>query len=140
MRLCRLAFQNVKCNLKNYVSLVLSLSFSIMIFYNFQNLVYSDLFAAVGERSKDYSDMLIQMLSLVLGVFIVFFTGYATNVFLTKAEKRNRDFYFYGADEPENWKSVYYGNDDGGRGNAGSRYWIWYPAVTVVSDDPAYHV
>lgn len=66
MRLCRLAFQNVKCNLKNYVSLVLSLSFSIMIFYNFQNLVYSDLFAAVGERSKDYSDMLIQMLSLVL--------------------------------------------------------------------------
>ena len=36
MRLCRLAFQNVKCNLKNYVSLVLSLSFSIMFFYNFK--------------------------------------------------------------------------------------------------------
>ncbi len=96
MRLCRLAFQNVKCNLKNYVSLVLSLSFSIMIFYNFQNLVYSDLFAAVGERSKDYSDMLIQMLSLVLGVFIVFFTGYATNVFLTRRKKEIGIFIFMG--------------------------------------------
>lgn len=96
MRLYRLAAQNVKGNLKNYSSLVLSLAFTIMIFYNFQNLAYSDLFAAVGEMNENYSHMLIQTLSVVLGVFIVFFTGYATNVFLTRRKKEIGIFIFMG--------------------------------------------
>lgn len=96
MKLYRLAWQNVKSNLKNYVSLILSLAFTIMIFYNFQNLADSRLFLIFGERNKDYSDMLVQMLSVVLGVFMVFFIGYATNVFLTRRKKEIGIFIFMG--------------------------------------------
>lgn len=96
MRLYELAWQNVKSNLKNYLSLILSLAFTVLIFFNFQNLAASDLFAAVGEHNQDYSNMLIQTLSVVLGVFMVFFIGYATNVFLTRRKKEIGIFIFMG--------------------------------------------
>lgn len=96
MKLYELAWQNVKSNLKNYFSLILSLAFTIMIFYNFQNMADSKLFAEIGNLNQDYSDMLIQALSVVLGVFMVFFIGYATNVFLTRRKKEIGIFIFMG--------------------------------------------
>ncbi|MDE7312981.1 MAG: ABC transporter permease [Eubacterium sp.] len=96
MKLYALAWQNVKSNLKNYMSLVLSMAFSIMIFYNFQNLVGSKLFVSFGEHNEDYSNMLIRMLSVVLGVFMVFFIGYAANVFLTRRKKEIGIYIFMG--------------------------------------------
>lgn len=96
MSLYELAWQNVKSNIKNYFSLILSLAFTIMIFYNFQNLADSCLFAEIGHLNQSYSEMLIQVLSVVLGVFMVFFTGYATNVFLTRRKKEIGIFIFMG--------------------------------------------
>lgn len=96
MSMCQLAWQNVKSGLKNYLSLILSQAFTILIFLNFQNVVYSDALTAFGEHNKDYSDMLVQTVSVVLGVFMVFFIGYATNVFLTRRKKEIGIYVFMG--------------------------------------------
>lgn len=96
MRLYQLAWQNVKSSLKNYLSLILSLAFTVMIFLNFQNMVYADALDTIGSHNKNYSDMLVQTLSVVLGVFMVFFTGYATNVFLTRRKKEIGIYVFMG--------------------------------------------
>lgn len=96
MKLYELALQNVKSNLKNYISLILSLAFTIMIFYNFQNMADSEMFTKFGQLNADYSRMLIQTLSVVLGVFMIFFIGYATNVFLNRRKKEIGIFIFMG--------------------------------------------
>ena len=96
MSMFQLAWGNVKSSFKHYISLVLSLSFTILIFLNFQNLVYSEAFAVMGEHNKSYSDMLVQTVSAVLGVFMVFFTGYATNVFLNRRKKEIGIYVFMG--------------------------------------------
>lgn len=41
MSMMRLAMQNVRSSFKNYLSVVLSLSFSILVLLNFQNIIYS---------------------------------------------------------------------------------------------------
>ena len=87
MRLYELAWKNVKNNIRNYFSLILSLAFTVMIFYNFQNMADSEMFTDLGKLNEDYSKMLIQTLSAVLGAFMIFFVGYATNVFLTRRKK-----------------------------------------------------
>lgn len=96
MKLYELAWKNVKSNIRNYFSLVLSLAFSIMIFYNFQNMTDSETFTKFGQLQEDYSKMLIQTLSVVLGTFMIFFTGYATNVFLTRRKKEIGIYIFMG--------------------------------------------
>lgn len=96
MSLFRLAFQNVKNSFRNYVSLIVSLTFTIIIFFNFQNTIYSDTFQALGERNKEYTDMLIQVGCFVMGCFMFFFIWYAANVFLTKRKKEIGIYVFMG--------------------------------------------
>ena len=50
MTMRRLAWQNGKSGMKNYVSMILSLAFTVMIFLNFQVMVYSDLLVSLGEN------------------------------------------------------------------------------------------
>ncbi len=96
MSMFQLAVQNMKNSFKNYISLILSLSFTILIFFNFQNLIYSDAFAVMGEHNQSYSTMIVRIVSVVLGFFMVFFTGYATNVFLTRRKKEIGIYVFMG--------------------------------------------
>ncbi len=96
MRLMQLAFLNFKNNLKNYLSLVLSLSFTILIFFNFQNIIYSDSFEVLGTQNKDYIDIIVRVISFVLGCFMFFFLWYSTNVFLTKRKKEIGIYVFMG--------------------------------------------
>lgn len=96
MRMTQLAYRNFKGNMKNYLSLVISLAFTILVFLNFQNIIYSDSFAGLGSQNKDNADMLIQVCSFVLGCFMFFFIGYATNVFLTKRKKEIGTYVFMG--------------------------------------------
>lgn len=42
MSLCRLAFSNFKRSVREYAALIMSLAFSVFIFFNFQNVIYSD--------------------------------------------------------------------------------------------------
>lgn len=96
MRMLRLAFMNFRNSFKNYLSLVLSLAFTILILFNFQNIIYSESFAILGSHNKEYIDMLIQTVSVVLGCFMFFFLWYATNVFLTRRKREIGIYIFMG--------------------------------------------
>lgn len=96
MRMFRLAFMNFRNSFKNYLSLVFSLAFTILILFNFQNIIYSEPFAVLGSRNKQYIDMLVQTVSVVLGCFMFFFLWYATNVFLTRRKREIGIYIFMG--------------------------------------------
>ena len=96
MRVFRLAFMNFRNSFRSYLSLVLSLAFTILILFNFQNLIYSGPFAVLGERNKQYIDMLVETVSVVLGCFMFFFLWYATNVFLTRRKREIGIYIFMG--------------------------------------------
>lgn len=96
MRMFRLAFMNFRNSFKSYLSLVLSLAFTILILFNFQNIIYSESFAILGQHNKQYIDMLIQTVSVVLGCFMFFFLWYATNVFLTRRKREIGIYIFMG--------------------------------------------
>ena len=90
MSMMRLAFLNFKNSFRNYLSLIVSLAFTILVFLNFQNLIYSNTFSVLGQRNKEYIHILIQVISIVLICFMFFFIWYSTNVFLTRRKKENR--------------------------------------------------
>ena len=85
MGMTRLAFLNFKSGFKNYLSLVLSLAFTVLVFLNFQNMLGSDAYKVLGTRNKEYIEILVGTASFVLGCFMVFFIWYSTNVFLTRS-------------------------------------------------------
>lgn len=78
------------------MSLILSLSFTILVFMNFQNIIYSDMFEVLGEHNKEYIDIVVQAISFILGCFMFFFIWYSTNVFLTKRKKEIGIYVFMG--------------------------------------------
>ena len=96
MRMTKLAWMNVKNSFKSYLSVVISLAFTILVLYNFQNMIYSETFALLGERNREYINMLIQTISIVLACFMFFFIWYATNVFLAKRKKEIGIYIFMG--------------------------------------------
>lgn len=96
MRMMNLAFLNFKNGFKNYLSLVISLAFTILVLFNFQNIIYSGAFEVLGTRNKEYIDIIIQMISFILGCFMFFFIWYATNVFLTRRKKEIGIYVFMG--------------------------------------------
>ncbi len=96
MSMVKLAMMNVKHGLKNYLSLILSLAFTVLILFNFQNLIGSDSFLVLGTRNKEYIEIIVQIISFILGCFMFFFIGYATNVFLTRRKKEIGIYIFMG--------------------------------------------
>lgn len=98
MSLFGLAFSNFKRSVREYTSLIVSLAFSIFIFFNFQNVVFSDSMDVLENMNKDYIDMITEMASFIFGVFLVFFIWYATNVFLNQRKKEIGIYTFMGLD------------------------------------------
>ena len=96
MSLFRLAVSNFKRSVREFGMLILSLSFSVFVFFNFQNVIYSQAMDVLMEFRKDLIDIVIQAASVVFAVFLFFFIWYATNVFFESEEKRDRHLYFYG--------------------------------------------
>ena len=96
MRMTKLAFLNFKNSFKSYLSLIISLAFTVLVFLNFQNILYSDAFEVLGAENKRNVDILIQVISFVLGCFMFFFIWYSTNVFLTKRKKEIGTYIFMG--------------------------------------------
>ena len=92
----KLAFLNFKNSFKNYLALILSLAFTVLVLYNFQNLIDSQAFEVLGTRNRDYIEMLVQMVSFVLCCFMFFFIWYSTNVFLTGRKKEIGIYVFMG--------------------------------------------
>lgn len=54
MSLIRLTVSNFRRNLRNYMSLVLALAFSVFIFFNFQCVLYSDSMDVLNNYNKLY--------------------------------------------------------------------------------------
>lgn len=96
MGMMKLALTNFRNGYKNYLSLMISLAFTVLVLFNFQNILYSDAFETLGTRNKEYVDMLVQIISFVLGCFMFFFIWYSTNVFLTRRKKEIGIYVFMG--------------------------------------------
>lgn len=96
MRMTKLALMNFKSSFKSYLALVISLAFTILVLYNFQNMIYSEIFVVLGERNSYLINTLIQMITIVLVCFMFFFIWYATNVFLAKRKKEIGIYIFMG--------------------------------------------
>ena len=96
MSMIKLAIRNFKGSFHNYIALVLSLAFTILVLFNFQCLLSSDAFEMLGSRNKECIDILIRSISVVLGCFMFFFVWYSTNVFLTKRKKEIGIYVFMG--------------------------------------------
>lgn len=98
MSLSKLAYSNFKRSIKNYLSLIISLSFSIFVFFNFQNIAYSKAMDVLKDKNSDYITTIIQVISIVFIIFVFFFIWYATNVFLNQRKKEIGIFIFMGLD------------------------------------------
>ncbi len=96
MSMIRLALINFKNSFRNYLSLILSLAFTILVLFNFQNLIDSEAFEVLGSKNQEYVEIIVQVISVVLGCFMFFFLWYATNVFLTKRKKEIGIYIFMG--------------------------------------------
>lgn len=96
MSMIKLAYLNFKQSIRNYLSLILSLAFTILIFLNFQNLLYSDAMDVLGKMNKENVDIMIRAVTFVLGCFMFFFIWYSTNVFLSRRKKEIGIYIFMG--------------------------------------------
>lgn len=96
MSMFKLAFLNFKSGLKNYMALILSLAFTVLILFNFQNLLDSDALGILGEINKRNIDIIIEVITFVIVCFMLFFIWYATNVFLTQRKKEIGIYVFMG--------------------------------------------
>ncbi|MBQ6805933.1 MAG: ABC transporter permease [Lachnospiraceae bacterium] len=96
MNTMKLVTQNFKRSMQNYFSLILSLAFTILIFYNFLNVIFTDTFLILGQQNKSYIDSIIAVISIVLVCFMFCYIWYATNVFLTKRKKEIGIYVFMG--------------------------------------------
>ena len=52
MSMWKLAFKNFKESLKNYLSLMVSLAFTVLIFLNFQNVIDSGILDGLGKTNR----------------------------------------------------------------------------------------
>lgn len=98
MSLWSLSFSNFKRSIREYGMLLVSLAFSVFVFFNFQNVVYSDSMDVLMDYKKEYIDMIVQAASVVFGVFLFFFIWYASNVFLNQRKKEIGIYIFMGLD------------------------------------------
>lgn len=101
MRILSLSYQNLKRNLSSYLSFLISLSFCTFILYNFLHLIDSGTLDILGERNKEFSEMIILTITVVLVFFVFCFIWYASNVFLTQRKKEMGTFIFMGLDNKQ---------------------------------------
>lgn len=88
MKMMELAFKNFKSNMKSYFSLIISLAFTIIVVFDFQNILYTDTFKMLGEKNTRQIHTAVSAISFVLVCFIFFFIWYSTNVFLNRRKRR----------------------------------------------------
>lgn len=61
----KLSFSNFKRSVRNYGMPHCFLAFSVFIFFNFQNVLYSDSMDVLMDYKKDYIDMIVKAASVV---------------------------------------------------------------------------
>lgn len=98
MSVFSIAFNNFKNNIKTYSMFFISMIFSVIILSNFLILMDSESLKFLGEANAIYTKMLLQMISIILGLFMLFFIWYVSNVFLKNRKKEIGLFTFMGVD------------------------------------------
>lgn len=98
MSLFRLAVSNFKRSVREFGMLILSLTVSVCVLFNFQNMIYSDAMNVLVELRKEAIDTIMQAATVVFMVFLFFFIWYATNVFLNQRKKEIGIYIFMGLD------------------------------------------
>lgn len=94
MSMSKLAFLNFKNSFKNYLSLVISLVFSILVLFNYLNLIFSNTLDTIVDSENIQA--VIGAVVFVLICFMFFFVWYACNVFLQKRKKDIGIYIFMG--------------------------------------------
>ncbi|WP_434798408.1 FtsX-like permease family protein [Terrisporobacter vanillatitrophus] len=90
MNFFKLSFMNLKQNLKNYGMYIFSMIFSIVVFYNFITLMFSEQFRQIQDLNVVSS--LAGVCALVLCLFFIFFISYSSSFFI---EQRKKEFGIY---------------------------------------------
>lgn len=90
MNFIKLSFMNLKQNLKNYGMYIFSMVFSIVVFYNFISLLFSEQFRSIQDLNVVSS--LAIVCTLVLFIFFIFFISYSSSFFI---EQRKKEFGIY---------------------------------------------
>lgn len=98
MSIFSIAFNNFKNNIKTYTMFFISMIFSVIILSNFLILMDGEALKVLGEANAVYTKMILQMISLILGLFMLFFIWYVSNVFLKNRKKEIGLFTFMGVD------------------------------------------
>ena len=85
MSLSRIILKNIRANIRNYVSYFLSSSFSIMLFFIYSTLLFSDTIAT----SQDYKGLskIFLMTLVAIVAFSIFFISYAHTTFMKSRSK-----------------------------------------------------
>ncbi|MDD5878995.1 MAG: FtsX-like permease family protein [Clostridiales bacterium] len=90
MNLFKLSFMNLKQNIKNYGMYVFSMIFSILVFYNFRTLSYSEQFNELQDIKV--VSVISAMCAMVLFLFFIYFISYSSKFFI---EQRKKEFGIY---------------------------------------------
>ena len=98
MNVFSIAYNNFKNNMKTYTMFFISMVFSVVILSNFLILMNGEALEILGEANANYTKMILQMISMILGIFIFFFIWYTSNIFLKNRKKEIGLYTFMGVD------------------------------------------
>ena len=98
MSIFSIAYNNFKNNIKTYKMFFISMIFSVTILSNFFILMNGEALKFLGEANAEYTKMILQLISIILGIFILFFIWYASNIFLKNRKKEIGLYTFMGVD------------------------------------------
>ena len=90
MNLFKLSFINLKQNIKNYGMYIFSMIFSILVFYNFITLIFSEQFKQLQDLNV--VSAISGTCALVLFLFFIYFISYSSKFFI---EQRKKEFGIY---------------------------------------------
>ena len=90
MNYIKLSIMNLKQNIKNYGMYIFSMIFSIVVFYNFLTLMFSEQFIALQDLN--IISTLAGICTFVLFIFFIFFISYSSSFFI---EQRKKEFGIY---------------------------------------------
>lgn len=98
MSIFQLARSNFRRSVREFGILIVSLAFSVFIFFNLQNVIYSDSMSVLKDFKQNHIEIIIKAALVVFVVFLFFFIWYASNVFLNQRKKEIGIYIFMGLD------------------------------------------
>ncbi|TGY66928.1 FtsX-like permease family protein [Dubosiella muris] len=96
MSLFQLAWQNFVQHARRYSALIFSLSFTVFVYFNFENIRYSSALGGLDAVNLERIATLLNVVKVVLVCFMISFIWYASNVFLKNQKKEIGIYVFLG--------------------------------------------